>query len=188
MQAERGLKLLCYEKWFRMRPKAASALKTIMATEESRYVMDMADVSEGDIAVTNGRQLLVVHVDHEIMHGHYHITNEGWMVGPFHEGRFPKWQPLILKPKQSALVWDGDLAEGVPELIWTVNRQADTALSIDLLQLAVRSLLSLGADRVKVYRSRKQKKDAMIQIKGKLTESESFTCLQMPVGIRRTGA
>jgi hypothetical protein len=155
-----------------------------MCKEQCRYALQYAGIDATSLTVTDGRRLLSVTLsDAKPKPGLYHISTDGWLLGPVPDARsFPKWSDLVLRENKRKQIWSGSLVcANAGSILWAINREADTALSLDLWLPAMQTLRALGADTIEIVRAKRQTQDAQIQIFGSLTTKDTFTYLQMPI-------
>jgi len=81
--------------------KIAEFMASCKAKISTRYVLDAVGVINDQMAVTDGRRLLVVTpidtFDPPIAEGIYHLTGEGFLLKIGDDRKFPKWQDIIPK-------------------------------------------------------------------------------------------
>ena len=90
-------------------PKVSQQIAEFMAScklkEASRYALESVGIAGGQMAVTDGRRLLVVtptkSFDPPIADGIYHLTGEGFLLKADDDKEFPKWRDIIPKNTNS---------------------------------------------------------------------------------------
>ena len=99
-------------------PKVSQAIAEFMASckakENTRYALANVGIIKGQMAVTDGRRLLVVtptdSFDPPIAKGAYHLTGEGFLLKTDDKGKFPNWRDVI--PKDAKNLGDFVLDDG----------------------------------------------------------------------------
>lgn len=81
--------------------KIAEFMASIKAKTSGRYALECVGIMKSQMAVTDGRRLLVVTptdtFDPPISDGTYYLTGEGFLLKTSEEGKFPKWQDIVPK-------------------------------------------------------------------------------------------
>jgi len=86
-------------------PKVSQQIAEFMASckakENTRYALNYVGITDGKMAVTDGRRLLVIapidSFEPPIADGIYHLTGEGFLLKTDEDRTFPKWQDIIPK-------------------------------------------------------------------------------------------
>lgn len=84
-------------------------MQTSMAKESTRYAINGIYAKNNSLIVTDGRRLLMVHIQQEVPSMIYRCV-DGWLLGPM-AGNFPKYKDIIPQIKKSKLVFELDSLE-----------------------------------------------------------------------------
>ncbi len=74
-------------------------LRNVAAKESTRYAIQSIWIKEGKFIATDGRRLVVIKRKHKIDEGLYYVTQDGFLLPCSNEGRFPKYESILLKGK-----------------------------------------------------------------------------------------
>ncbi|KKK99441.1 hypothetical protein LCGC14_2632710 [marine sediment metagenome] len=151
------------------------------AQEESRYAKTSICVSEGKLAVTDGKRLVVVHIDHEIEPGVYFCTSEGFLLVA--EGRFPKYEDIIPEKENLSKIVDiSESREDVAGLILgkLIASGCIAQLSLFLRPIEILEKIKEGSIKVFVDKTDPSTYPFLIEAETTLGEVEY---IQMPLNI-----
>lgn len=95
----------------------AEFMAPIKAMRTTRYALNYVGITNGQMAVTNGRRLLVVSptdtFDPPIDDGIYYLTGEGFLLKSTDDEKFPKWQDVIPRDPENLGDFVLDGADGL---------------------------------------------------------------------------
>lgn len=162
-------------KTFKINGKIKALLKELMATEPSRYSIDMVKVVKDKLMVTDGRRCLILRAEHKISPGLYFMTSEGFLLHAKGSG-FPSLKDVLPEKVDDSLVL------GDPYFVFSlVLREASKsgAFSVELYSSFIEKANKLGPEEI----SWKMTKEGALYITGSLSETESaiFEYVQMPI-------
>lgn len=88
----------------------AELLNSIKPKENTQYALSKVEITDSQIVATDGHRLLIVtptdSFDPPFVDGLYHLTDEGFLLKASDEKKFPKWQYIIPKDKDTEILGD----------------------------------------------------------------------------------
>ncbi len=147
----------------------------MMATEPSRYSIDMVKVVKDKLMVTDGRRCFVLRAEHNIKPGLYFMTSEGFLLHAKGTG-FPSLEDVLPKTVEDSMVL-GDPYFVFSKILRDANKKS--AFAVELYAPFIEKIGKLGPEEI----SWKFTEADALYITGSLAETESaiFEYVQMPI-------
>jgi hypothetical protein len=146
--------------------------------------MQYIQVNSDCLVATDGLRLIVFRSEIKIDTGLYFLTQGRWLLPARITGQYPKWKSIILSPQKKRVAYKMDNLSDPGQLLWAINRETDSAMSLELFLPVTKALLALNSYDIRLVVGRKTKTGEPIQIEGKssyLDHELSFTYVQMPI-------
>jgi len=162
-----------------------------MGKATTRYSINRLRIGKKEFAVTNGRQLFALLIDHDFEQGLYFVTNDGYCLLDTGDGKFPKkWRDILPKPEQTKLVLQKNFLHeeyGAFNIIYELHR-ADSYFDLNMAIPVLQKLAKLQPINVKVQVWKEEPETHAFIIRGELPQfkhkeqkNAEFIYLQMPI-------
>ncbi len=81
---------------YRINGVLRAILQDSVAEKSQRWALEYILVKEEKLVATNGNKMVVVNRKHDIPHGIYYVTDDGFLLKTDDNDRFPKYQNILL--------------------------------------------------------------------------------------------
>ncbi len=186
---ERNRKMRCIEKnhgHWQLRGDLREMLMECRAESSTRYAIEGICVGENTLAVTDGRRLVELRIEHKIPEATYFCTVDGFLLDVV-DGNFPKYRDIIPDKTKSKIIVDVSSGEGVGDyiigLILGKLCHAGCIIKLSLYENPIKILSKVIAGRCRVYIHETEPRERPFMIEAE-TSIGNLIYIQMPIDVK----